>query len=150
MSAAILIGPAALGLWLRWGGGLLLAATVMAALGWLAVHTGRWLRAVGHAAATTAPGGALAEVAGRTADLEARLAETVRRLARLEALSDAREQDDRSLHDGDVVETLGALLDLTEALRVPLAAPRRAEAPAFAGAGRAAEESRTAARKEPR
>jgi len=150
VSAAILIGSAAAGPWLRWGGGSLLAATVVVALVWLATRARRWLLTVRHAAATAAPGGAVDEITGRTADLEARLAETVRRLARLEALSDAREQDDRSVHDGDVVETLGALLDLTEALRAPLVVPRRAEAPALAAAGQAAEEARTAARKEPR
>jgi hypothetical protein len=148
-AASLAWPPPAAGLWLRLGGGLLLAGAAMVALVWLAVHAWRWLRAVGNAAVAAAPGGALATVTGRTADLEDRFGDVARRLDRLEALSEAREQDDRQRHDGELVEVLGALLDLNEALRAPLGSPRQAEAPAPLAAGaRVATDARAAAGKE--
>jgi hypothetical protein len=127
VSALSLAWSPTLRLWLVRGGSWMLAAAAVAALGWTAALVWRWLRSVGRAAAASAPGGALATVAERTLDLAGRLGELADRLDRLERLSDAREQDDRHHHDGDVVEVLGALLELNDSLRGTLGRPRAGE-----------------------
>jgi hypothetical protein len=130
-----MLGSPAARFWLLRGGSWLLAVAAIAVLAWLAVHAWRWIRSVNHAALATAPGGALATVANRTLDFEDRLANLADRLDRLERLNDAREQDDRYQHDGDVVEVLGALLQLNESVRGALGAPWSATSPSPPGAG---------------
>ncbi len=119
---------------LRWGAGLLLAGAA-AGLAWLVAHAWRFLLALRRAAAAAAPGGTVGMMTVRLAGLEGRLDAALERLDRLEALSDAKEHDDRQRHEADVGELLGSLLEMNQALRIPLAVRPQADHPAPAAAG---------------
>ena len=70
-------------------------------------------------------------VAGRRLDEQvARLMALAARVERHETVLEAQELDARSRHDGDLIEILGPLRDLNDALRPPQrSAPRDTEVP---------------------